>query len=239
LLGETTMNNPNDTTNNNSDGGDDPSSNEFQNLFSDGTTPQEEEGVNNYGMQLDDNVGNHLAMQLNQHRHRQQLHPLGGRVVNFDIDETIEGGDDDDVVINAAVEAVPPPPPLPPPIGVNNVTGGGSGAVVIPSNNEEQREDVIAVNDNNNHNGGEEVMIGPRQQPQQQQQQPVQEEEEVEEEGGAPIEVVKLWEEVAFGLEKQQTGKFVFVLFVCQELLWLCLASLLPPSACLKGGVHG
>jgi hypothetical protein len=220
------MNNPYDT--NNSDGGDDPSSNEFQNLFSDGTTPQEEEGVNNYGMQLDDNVGNHLAMQLNQHRHRQQLHPLGGRVVNFDVDETIEGGDND-VVINAAVEAVPPPPPLPPPIGVNNVTGGGSGAVVIPSNNEEQREDVIAVNDNN-HNDGEEVMIGPRQQPQ---QQPVQEEEEVEEEGGAPIEVVKLWEEVAFGLEKQQTGKFVFVLFVCQELLWLCLALLLPPICLL------
>lgn len=221
------MNNPNDTTNNNSDGGDDPSSNEFQNLFSDGQ--QEEEGVNNYGMQLDDNVGNHLAMQLNQHRHRQQLHPLGGRVVNFDVDETIEDGT---AVINAAVEAVPPPPPLPPPIGVNNVTGGG--AVVIPSNNEEQREDVIAVNDNNNHNDGEEVMIGPRQQPQQ--QQPVQEEEEVEE-GGAPIEVVKLWEEVAFGLEKQQTGKFVFVLFVCQELLCLCLALLVPPpSACLKGG---
>ena len=208
------MNNPNDTTNNNSDGGDDPSSNEFQNLFSDGQ--EEEEGVNNYGMQLDDNVGNRLVMQLNQHHHRQEVHPQGGRVVNFDVDEPIEGdttgvGDDNATVINAVVEAVPPPPPLPPPIGVDNVTGGG--AVVIPSNNEEQqqREDVIAV-DQNNNNGDEEVMIGPRQQPLQQQQQHVQEEEVVVEEGGAPIEVVKLWEEVAFGLEKQQTGKFVFVM---------------------------
>lgn len=206
------MNNPNDT-NNNDDGRGDPSSNEFQNLFSDGQQ-EEQEGVNNnYGMQLDnDNVGSdHLVMQLNQHQYRQEVHPQGGRVVNFDVDDTIEGdttgGDDNAAVINAVVEAVPPPPPLPPPIDVDNVTGagGGSGAVVIPSNNEEQhREDVIAV-DHNNHHNGEEVMIGPRQQPQQQQQ-PVQE-EDVEEEGGAPVEVVKLWEEVAFGLEKQQTGK--------------------------------
>jgi len=81
-------------------------------------------------------------------------------------------------------------PPLPPPVDNEEV-------VVIPNNVEQQqqgepqqREEVVVV---------EGEIIGPQLQQQQQ---------AVEEEEGVPVETVQLWEEVAFGLEKNQTGKF-------------------------------
>eukprot|EP00984_Skeletonema_dohrnii_P006590 scaffold2358_cov105-Skeletonema_dohrnii-CCMP3373.AAC.1 len=76
-------------------------------------------------------------------------------------------------------------PPLPPPVDNEEV-------VVIPNNIEQQqgepqREEVVVV---------EGEIIGPQLQQQQQ---------AVEEEEGVPVETVQLWEEVAFGLEKNQT----------------------------------
>ena len=79
-------------------------------------------------------------------------------------------------------------PPLPPP-----VDNEAEEVVVIPNNVEQQqqgepqREEVVVV---------EGEIIGPQLQQQ-----------AVEEEEGVPVETVQLWEEVAFGLEKNQTGK--------------------------------
>jgi len=93
-------------------------------------------------------------------------------------------------------------PPLPPP-----VDNEAEEVVVIPNNVEQQgepqREEVVVV---------EGEIIGPQLQ---QQQQAVEEEEE-----GVPVETVQLWEEVAFGLEKNQTGKFyLFLTFILSELI--------------------
>eukprot|EP00984_Skeletonema_dohrnii_P027108 scaffold16561_cov77-Skeletonema_dohrnii-CCMP3373.AAC.1 len=77
-------------------------------------------------------------------------------------------------------------PPLPPP-----VDDAAEAVVVIPNNIEQQqqgepqREEVVVV---------EGEIIGPQLQQQ-----------AVEEEEGVPVETVQLWEEVAFGLEKNQT----------------------------------
>ena len=83
-------------------------------------------------------------------------------------------------------------PPLPPPLdSTNNGEHGGQ---------QQQREEAIVV-------VGE--IIGP--QPQQQQ------EEEVEQETtGVPVETIQLWEEVAYGLEKNQTGELSTLLFCLQ-----------------------
>ena len=87
-------------------------------------------------------------------------------------------------------------PPLPPPVDNEEV-------VVIPNNVEQQqqgepqREEVVVV---------EGEIIGPQLQQQ-----------AVEEEEGVPVETVQLWEEVAFGLEKNQTGKF----YLSLTLFWL------------------
>ena len=91
-------------------------------------------------------------------------------------------------------------PPLPPP-----VDNEAEEVVVIPNNienglqqGEQQREEVVVV---------EGEIIGPQQQA-------------VEEEEGVPVETVQLWEEVAFGLEKNQTGKFYLSLtFILSELI--------------------
>ena len=77
-------------------------------------------------------------------------------------------------------------------------------AVVIPNHLDEA---IVA-----NEEGEEEVMIGPQEEQQQQ---------------GAPTEIVQLWEEVAYGLEKNQTGKSRCILHV----LILSLSLSLSPSS--------
>lgn len=112
-------------------------------------------------------------------------------------------------------------PPLPPPL--DDSTNSGGEVVLIPNTvdhhggggsdnleREQQREQAIVV---------EGEIIGPM--PQQRQEQ-----EGAQLQAGVPVETVQLWEEVAFGLEKNQTGKCRSLLDVCVLMLIFCWVGL-------------
>lgn len=129
----------------------------------------------------------------------EDVNPMQLDVAGHD-DRTIGG------VINGYVagEAVPP---LPPPLDDPSNNNGGGEVVLIPNTvdhhgtgadnlgEQQQREEAIVV---------EGEIIGPMPQLQ------LQQGDGGQLQAGVPVETVQLWEEVAYGLEKNQTGKFLF-----------------------------
>lgn len=210
-------NNDDDDNQQNNRSNEDPSSNEFRNLFH-ANDDDADDGSSNSNMQLEPEEGQEVPIGVNGAGGVGVVNYYGG-VADVNWVAAVEEANND----GFDAEEVPPLPPPP-------IDGGAVEVVVIPNNIENNnlqqeppqqqqqlREEAIVVE-------GEGV-IGP------QLQQQV--------EGAAPSESVQLWEEVAFGLEKNQTGKppppFVLVfnyLFrsgLCSERGECCLY-LPPPS---------
>ncbi len=184
--------------NNGSSSSNDPATNNYQNLFHDSSERGGEDNIN--------------PMQLDVAGHEEE------DVVSSTGRNDWNGGDGVTNGYDGSEEAVPP---LPPPLDdVDSSSAGGGGEVVLIPNTVDHHH----RNNNNNLEGEEQPqqqqqreeaivvegeIIGPM--PQQQQRQ---EEAGVQLQAGVPVETVQLWEEVAFGLEKNQTGKFLSCVFL-------------------------
>lgn len=180
---------PQNNDNDEDDTNNDPSSNEFQNLFHDASSSENNNNnssASGTNMQLE--PGGYEVSTNGQWTSSDGMGINERRLQQllFPNEQQQQQGRELGIM-DAAV------PPLPPPLdSTNNGEHGGQ---------QQQREEAIVV-------VGE--IIGP--QPQQQQQ-----EEEVEQETtGVPVETIQLWEEVAYGLEKNQTGELSTLLFCLQ-----------------------
>lgn len=164
-----------------------PSSNEFRNLF-------------------DDADGNNNVMQLEEAGEQPQLSVVERALLRQGIvgnDGDISGGENN-VILQVEADGEgdfeTPVPPLPPPPARNGPPADNNAVMVIPNNGDHQYQ-------GGHHQPRSQQSL----QQQVQQHQVVRQEARQQQQQGVPTEIVQLWEEVGRGLEKNQTGKFLFM----------------------------